>query len=110
MNIENQQSLGTQGDNNDAGKQIGGTTNLSLDQLQQEGGIANATPADENPNRITNQDDLNEIRVGDDLGEPDVDEYQPDNAQTNDEPNNTGGTESDYDFGNNIDNNEQLSG
>lgn len=33
--------------------------------------------AEDNPDRIDNADDLHEIQAGDDLNEPDVDEYQP---------------------------------
>jgi hypothetical protein len=56
MNNENSQPLSTQGDNLEKGAQLGGTTNLSLDQLKNERGIAN--PA---------EDDLKDVRVGDDL-------------------------------------------
>lgn len=81
VNNENSQSLSAQGNSLEKELQLGGTTNLSLEQLTKDRGVAN--PAEDNPNGLTDQDDLNEIRVGDDLNEPDVEEYQPDD-QDND--------------------------
>jgi hypothetical protein len=72
MNAENQQPLSTQGDANEKEEQLGGTTNLSADQLKKEGDTSN--PGEDNLNNIENPDDLREIRVGDDLGEPDADQ------------------------------------
>lgn len=82
MNAENQ-PLGTQGDANEKEEQLGGTTNLSVDQLKKEGDTSN--PGEDNPNNIENPDDLHEIRVNDDLGEPDADQQKsrPDSGQTN---------------------------
>ena len=57
---------------------LGGTTNLSLDQLKKEGGIAYSTNAD--PDNMNDPDDLHEIQAGDDLNEPDADAYEPDEA------------------------------
>jgi len=82
MNAENQ-PLSTQGDANEKEEQLGGTTNLSVDQLKKEGDTSN--PGEDNPNNIENPDDLHEIRVNDDLGEPDADQQKsrPDSGQTN---------------------------
>jgi hypothetical protein len=74
MNTENQQPLSTQGDANDKEEELGGTTNLSVDQLKKEGDTSN--PGEDNPDNIENPDDLHEIRVNDDLGEPDADQQQ----------------------------------
>ena len=41
MNGENTKSFNEQGDKNDMEELLGGTTNLSADQLKDEGGIAN---------------------------------------------------------------------
>jgi hypothetical protein len=82
MNNENERPLSTQGSANEQENQLGGTTNLSPDQLKQESGIAN--PSEDNPDRVENPDDLHEIQVDDDLNEPDPDELQPD---SNDEEN-----------------------
>jgi hypothetical protein len=71
---ENQQPLSTQGNANEKEEQLGGTTNLSLDQLKKEGDTSN--PGEDNPNNIENPDDLHEIRVDDDLGEPDADQQK----------------------------------
>ena len=83
MNNENQQPLSTQGSAGEQEDQLGGTTNLSLAQLKEEGSIAN--PAGDNPDGLTDQDDLNEIRASDDLDEPDTEDYQPDD-QEDDQP------------------------
>ena len=72
MNAEKQQPLSTQGDANEKEEQLGGTTNLSVDQLKKEGDTSN--PGEDNPNNIENPDDLREIRVNDDLDEPDADQ------------------------------------
>jgi hypothetical protein len=85
MNIENQQTLSTQGDANEQEDQLGGTTNLSLEQLKPEGGIA--SPSEDNPDGLTDQDDLNEIRAADDLDEPDTEDYQPDDEEPVDDQN-----------------------
>jgi hypothetical protein len=76
MNNENQQTASTQGSANLQEDQLGGATNLSLEQLKSEGGIAGTS--DDNPDRLSDQDDLNEIRAADDLDEPDTEEFQPD--------------------------------
>lgn len=76
MNNENQQSLTSQGDIGEETEALGGSTNLSLAQPKQQSG--SDSPAEENQNRLEDEDDLNEIRAGDDLGEPNVEEYQPD--------------------------------
>lgn len=52
--------------------ELGGTTNLSLDQLKKEKGTY--SPLEENPDNIEDRDDLHEIRVGDDLNEPDAED------------------------------------
>ncbi|MDB5004496.1 MAG: hypothetical protein JWQ34_2721 [Mucilaginibacter sp.] len=83
MNNENQQPLSTQGSANDPEDQLGGTTNLSLEQLKEEDGIA--SPTDDNPDGLNDQDGLNEIRASDDLDEPDTEDYQPD-EQEGDQP------------------------
>ena len=82
---ENQQPLSTQGDANEKEEQLGGTTNLSVDQLKEEGNTSN--PGEDNPNDIENPDDLHEIRVGDDLDEPDADQQRAasGSSQTNDQ-------------------------
>lgn len=72
---ENRQPLSTQGDASEREEQLGGTTNLSVDQLKKEGETSN--PGEDNPNNIENPDDLHEIRVGDDLDEPDADRQKP---------------------------------
>lgn len=64
----------TQDNNNIQPEDLGGTTNLSLDQLKDEGGIYN--PSEDNPDQLTNRDDLHEIQAGDDLDEPDTDAYE----------------------------------
>lgn len=81
MNYNNQ-PLGTQGDTNEQEDQLSGTTNLSLNQLKKEGGTTENEG--NNPDRLTDKDDLNEIRVADDLDEPDMDEYQSDSADEGD--------------------------
>lgn len=85
MNAENQQPLSTQGDANEKEEQLGGTTNLSVDQLKKEGDTSN--PGEDNPNNIENLDDLHEIRVNDDLNEPDADQQKSRSysGQTNDQ-------------------------
>ncbi len=67
---ENQQPLSTAGSTGEKEDEMGGTTNLSIDQLKQEGD--NNGPPEDNPDRIENPDDLHEIEVDDDLFEPDV--------------------------------------
>jgi len=74
MNNKNQQTLSTQGSANEQEDQLGGTTNLSLEQLKAEGDIAGS--AEDNPDGLTDQDDLN----ADDLDEIDTEDYQPDNG------------------------------
>ncbi|SDE97399.1 hypothetical protein SAMN05216464_111139 [Mucilaginibacter pineti] len=76
MNSENGQPLSTQGDTNEKEEQLGGTTNLSADQLKEEDNAAVST--EKNPDNIENPDDLHEIQAGDDLDEPDTEDYQPD--------------------------------
>jgi hypothetical protein len=49
----------------DQRENLGGTTNLTLEQLKEEGGTANFSEDAEAA------DDLNEIRAADDLDEPD---------------------------------------
>lgn len=61
--------------NNDNQEQLGGTTNLSLEQLKQEGGPTS-------PTGLSDQDDVNEIKAADDLDEPDAEEF--DNADLTD--------------------------
>jgi hypothetical protein len=102
MNNENQQPLSTQGNANEQEDQLGGTTNLSLDQLKDEGGIAN--PIEDNPDGLTDQGDLNEIRAADDLDEPDIEEYQPDNSE-DDESIADQGTDDEHSSVNNADGN-----
>jgi hypothetical protein len=74
MNIENGQSLSTQGDTNEKEEQLGGTTNLLADQLNEKSGAAGST--EDNPDHIENPDDLHEIQASDDLDEPDTEDYQ----------------------------------
>ncbi len=69
---EHQQPLTTQGDSGEKEEQLSGTTNLSEDQLKKE-----RDPAEDNPDRIENPDDLHEIKVDDDLNEPDTEKLQP---------------------------------
>jgi hypothetical protein len=69
---QNQQPLSTQGDADEKEDQLGGTTNLSLDQLKKEGD--SGSPAEDNLNRLDNADDLHEIQAGDDLNEPRTDD------------------------------------
>jgi hypothetical protein len=80
--MKNQQPLSTQGSTNEQEGQLGGTANLSLDQLKEEGGIANSVG--ENPDGFTDQDDFNEIRVPDDLDEPHIEKYQPGDESADD--------------------------
>ncbi len=47
---------------------LGGTTNLSLEQLKAEG--STSTPPGDNVNQLEDADDLHEIQAGDDLDEP----------------------------------------
>jgi hypothetical protein len=75
---DEQQPLSTQGNNEEKENQLGGTTNLSLDDLKKEGDPEHTV--ENNPDRIDNADDLHEIQVDDDLDEPDIDECEPDNA------------------------------
>ncbi len=72
MEQANEQELPTTGATGEEQKDLlGGTTNLTLDQLKKEGGIARFSEG--NPNRLADEDDLNEIKAGDDLDEPDPD-------------------------------------
>jgi hypothetical protein len=75
MNDENQQPLSTRGIAGEQENQLGGTTDLSGEQLKNESSIAD--PMEDNPDGLTDQDDLNEIRAADDLDEPDTEDYQP---------------------------------
>jgi len=68
MNNENQPILCTQRGANEQEDQLGGTTNLSLEQLKQEGGIA--SPSEDNPEGSS-----------DDLDEPNTEAYQPDDEE-----------------------------
>jgi hypothetical protein len=79
-NEENQLPLTTQGDAAEKEENLGGTTNLSLDQLKEEGGIADFT--EDNPDGISDPDDLREIRASDDLNEPDPEENLPPTGAT----------------------------
>lgn len=88
MNNENQTTLSTQGDANEQEDQLGGTTNLSLDQLKKEGGITNLT--EDNPDRIADKDDLHEIQAGDDLDEPGAEDYDSETGGEDGEPGNGG--------------------
>ncbi|MGN6639201.1 MAG: hypothetical protein ACTHJ8_09840 [Mucilaginibacter sp.] len=61
---KDQQPLSTQGDSEEKEEQLGGTTNLSLDQLKKEG-----DPAQDNSNRpgnTDNQDRSSPESAGDD--------------------------------------------
>ncbi|WP_154402512.1 hypothetical protein [Mucilaginibacter endophyticus] len=69
------QPLTTQGDTDNKADQLGGTTNLPPEQLKKEGGISSSD--EDNPYNISDPDDLHEIRVGDDIGEPDPEGFQP---------------------------------
>ena len=102
MNNENGQTAGTQGSANLQEDQLGGTTNLSLEQLKAEGGIAGT--ADDNPDRLSDQDDLNEIRAADDLDEPDAEDNQPDDSE-DDEVTDEPGTEDEDTSANDADGN-----
>jgi hypothetical protein len=82
MNNEDQTTLSTQGDTNEQQDQLRGTTNLSLDQLKEAGGIAGAS--EDNPDRLENPDDLHEVQAGDDLDEPDPDDYQAESENEDD--------------------------
>jgi hypothetical protein len=94
MNNENEQTPGTQGSAGEQEDLLGGTTNLSLEQLKAEGGIAGTS--DDNPDRLSDEDDLNEIRAADDLDEPDPEDYQPGDELTDDqETDDEGGTAGD---------------
>lgn len=73
MNNENQQPLSTQGSADEQEDQLGGTTNLSLEQLKEEGDTANF--AKDNQNGLTDQDDLDNR---------DTEAYQPDEANNDD--------------------------
>jgi hypothetical protein len=68
MDNEKSTTIKTQGSTNEQEEQLGGTTNLSLDQLKEEGGIASSVG--DNPDGFTDQDDFNEIRVPDDWMNP----------------------------------------
>lgn len=57
---QNQQPLSTQGSAVEKEDQLGGTTNLSLEQLKKEGDTS--SPAEDNLNRMDNADDPNEIK------------------------------------------------
>lgn len=67
---QNQQPLSTQGSDMEKEDQLGGTTNLSLDQLKKEGDTS--SPAEDNINRLDSADDLHEIQAADDLNEPGI--------------------------------------
>jgi hypothetical protein len=69
---DNQQPLTSQGDEADEEMQESDTTNFSEDQLKNED-----YPAEDNPDRIEDPDDLHEIRVDDDLDEPDTEKLHP---------------------------------
>jgi len=73
-----EQPLSTQGNNEEKESQLGGTTNLSLEDLKKEGDPEHFV--ENNPDRIDNADDLHEIQVDDDLDEPDTNECEPGNA------------------------------
>jgi len=79
-NEENQAPLTTQGNAAEQEENLGGTTNLSIDQLKEEGSIADFT--EDNPDRIDDPDDLREIRASDDLNEPDPEEDLPPTGAT----------------------------
>jgi hypothetical protein len=59
----------TQGNSAEQEENLGGTTNLSLEQLQASG--------DNNDQAVYDLNDLNEIRAADDLDEPDPEENYP---------------------------------
>jgi hypothetical protein len=81
--MENENKHPTQSETSEQADFLGGTTNLSLEQLKKEGGIANFT--EDNADGLTDQDDLNEIRAADDLDEPDVEEFQPEEDEETDD-------------------------
>lgn len=64
--------LTTQGDSAEQEENMGGTTNLSLDQLKEEGGPSSTSLED-----TEEEDDLREIQAGDDISEPDPEESYP---------------------------------
>lgn len=78
-----QRPLSTQGNEEEQEDQMGGTTNLPLDDLEKEGDPAGSL--DENPDSIDNPDDLHEIQVDDDLDEPDADQYEPETTDEEEE-------------------------
>lgn len=71
MSNENQPS-NNKPDNAASEELLGGTTNLSLDQLKEEGGPTSTDK--DNPNGLSDPDDLHEIQAADDLDEPDTDD------------------------------------
>ncbi|QQL50475.1 hypothetical protein [Mucilaginibacter ginkgonis] len=76
---EQNQQTASDAQSNDQ-QDLAGTTNLSLDQLKENGGTAN------NPDEVEDADDLHEIQAGDDLDEPNVDDYQSDESNRDDSP------------------------
>jgi hypothetical protein len=74
-NEQNQPPLTTKADAAGQEENFGGTTNLSLDQLKNEGSTASFT--DDNPDHIADADDLHEVQVSDDLEEPDPETELP---------------------------------
>jgi hypothetical protein len=58
---------------------LGGTTNLSLEQLKAEGGTT--TPSEDNIDQPEDADDLHEIQAGDDLDEPGLDDDDDDDLE-----------------------------
>jgi len=79
MKNDNHPTLSTQGSASIQENHSGGTTNLSMEQLKTVGGMAD--PSKDNPDGLTDEDDLNEIRAADDLDEPNIEEYQPDDKE-----------------------------
>jgi hypothetical protein len=71
----------TQNNRDTEAENLGGTINLSPDQLKEEA-MTSHTPG-QNPDNIENADDLHEIQAGDDLNEPDIEAYQPGKEETN---------------------------
>lgn len=69
QNEYSNEPLSVQGNAAEQEDSLGGTTNLSLEQLKATGVTSNFSES--NPNGIADADDLNEIRAGDSLGEPD---------------------------------------
>jgi hypothetical protein len=71
----------TQNNRDTEAENLGGTINLSPDQLKEEA-MTSHIPG-QNPDNIENPDDLHEIQAGDDLNEPDIEAYQPGKEETN---------------------------